>query len=76
MKVERKQWLREGREEGLEQGREEGREQGLEQGREEGIEEAFRMLEYLQSQGRYDDFERAAKDEAFREKILEEMRTE
>ena len=64
LKVERKQWLREGREE------------GREQGREEGIEEAFRMLEYLQSQGRYDDFERAAKDEAFREKILEEMRTE
>ena len=57
LKVERKQWLREGREEGLEQGQE----------------NIIRMIAYLISQERYDDLKRATEDPEFREKILNEL---
>ena len=49
------------------------REAGREEGREEGKSDILMMNNYLIEQERYEDLERATKDEEFRESILKEM---
>ncbi len=77
----RKEGIEEGRKEGIEEGRKEGREEGIEEGRKEGKQdgrvegkqEINRLNQYLAGQNRIDDMIRAARDEAYQKKLLDEF---
>ena len=77
----RKEGIEEGRKEGIEEGRKEGREEGIEEGRKEGKQEGRvegkqeinRLNQYLAGQNRIDDMIRAARDEAYQKKLLDEF---
>ena len=69
----RKEGIEEGRKEGREEGRKEGRKEGKQEGRVEGKQEINRLNQYLAGQNRIDDIIRAAKDEAYQKKLLDEF---
>ena len=69
----RKEGIEEGRKEGREEGREEGRKEGKQEGRVEGKQEINRLNQYLAGQNRIDDMIRAARDEAYQKKLLDEF---
>jgi predicted transposase/invertase (TIGR01784 family) len=64
---------KEGRKEGREEGRKEGRKEGKQEGRVEGKQEINRLNQYLAGQNRIDDMIRAARDEAYQKKLLDEF---
>ena len=65
----KKEARREGRKEGIEEGRKEGKQEG----RVEGKQEINRLNQYLAGQNRIDDMIRAARDEAYQKKLLDEF---
>ena len=85
----RKEGIEEGRKEGIEEGRKEGIDEGIKEGREEGRKEVRnegkqegrvegkqeinRLNQYLAGQNRIDDMIRAARDEAYQKKLLDEF---
>ena len=69
----RKEGIDEGRKEGIEEGRKEGRKEGKQEGRVEGKQEINRLNQYLAGQNRIDDMIRAARDEAYQKKLLDEF---
>ncbi len=69
----REEGRKEGRKEGREEGRKEGRKEGKQEGRVEGKQEINRLNQYLAGQNRIDDMIRAARDEAYQKKLLDEF---
>ncbi len=69
----REEGRKEGRKEGIEEGRKEGRKEGKQEGRVEGKQEINRLNQYLAGQNRIDDMIRAARDEAYQKKLLDEF---
>ena len=69
----KKEARQEGKEEGREEGRLEGKEEGRLEGRREGKQEIKRLNQYLAGKNRIDDMIRAARDEAYQKKLLEEF---
>ncbi len=55
--------------------REEGREEGRKEGREEGHKESAELINYLWSNGRGEDAQKASKDKDFLEKLLAEFKS-